>query len=132
MVSNSATHYQYLLEGRNKEIAGSTYREIKGLVQSIIQNGYFDWKAQPEIEPELKEPEIVEPIQEAPTHVVLEVDIRFFIWFSIINHINPSRFTTTFLKNQPMLTWSTLNTYHLLYLSSHRWSHNPQPTSPSI
>lgn len=52
------------MEGRNKEVAGSTYREIKDLVFSIINNGYFDWKAPPEVEPEPVEPEIVEPVME--------------------------------------------------------------------
>ncbi|XP_046441352.1 caprin homolog isoform X2 [Daphnia pulex] len=63
-VANSATHFQHLMEGRNKEVAGSTYRELKDLVFSIINNGYFDWKAPPEVEPEPVEPEIVEPVME--------------------------------------------------------------------
>ena len=33
-----------MLEGRNKSVAGTTYRELKILVQRIIQSGYFDWK----------------------------------------------------------------------------------------
>lgn len=52
------------MEGRNKEVAGSTYREIKDLIFSIINNGYFDWKAPPEVEHEPLEPEVVEPIIE--------------------------------------------------------------------
>ncbi|KAI9561812.1 hypothetical protein GHT06_012773 [Daphnia sinensis] len=63
-VQSSAAHFQHLMEGRNKEVAGSTYREIKDLVFSIINNGYFDWKAPPEVEPEPVEPEVVEPIVE--------------------------------------------------------------------
>lgn len=70
VVTNSATHFQHLLEGRNKDVAGSTYREIKVLVQSVIEKGYFDWKPQPEAEPEPIEPEVVEPVQqEAPTSI---------------------------------------------------------------
>jgi hypothetical protein len=45
-------------------VAVITYREIKELVFSIVNNGYFDWKAPPEVEPEPVEPEIVEPIME--------------------------------------------------------------------
>ena len=59
-ISNSATHYQRLLDGYNKEVAGSTYREIKELITRVVTVGYFDWKPQPEVkEPEpIKEPEV--------------------------------------------------------------------------
>lgn len=59
-VTSTALHYQNLLDNRNKEVAGSSYREIKGMIQRIITAGYFDWKPQPEIvEPEpVKEPEV--------------------------------------------------------------------------
>lgn len=65
VITNISNHYQNLLEGRNKEVAGSTYREIKNLIFSIINNGYFDWKPQP-LEPEPKELEVVDPVQELP------------------------------------------------------------------
>jgi hypothetical protein len=51
-----------LLEGRNKPVAGTTYRELRNLVLRIIQSGYFDWKPQSEViepEPEPKQPEVV-------------------------------------------------------------------------
>lgn len=59
-VTSTALHYQNLLDNRNKEVAGSSYREIKGMIQRIITAGYFDWKPQPEIvEPEPpKEPQV--------------------------------------------------------------------------
>ena len=64
-VTSTAIHFQHLLDGIGKEVAGSTYREVKGLLQRIIQNGYLDWKPQPE------QPE---PIQESePTESAPEV-----------------------------------------------------------
>lgn len=54
-----------LLEGRNKEVAGSTYRELRKVMRSIVENGYFDWKPPAEVEPEPKQPEIT-PSAEVP------------------------------------------------------------------
>lgn len=72
-VSNTATYFQHLLEGRNKEVAGSTYRELKELIMRIVDNGYFDWKPQPDPEPvpeEPQQPEVVEtPLTEVPEAV---------------------------------------------------------------
>ena len=62
-ISNTATYFQQLLEGRNKEVAGSTYRELKELILRIVDNGYFDWKPEPEPEPVIEEPE---PVVAAP------------------------------------------------------------------
>jgi len=63
-ISNTATYFQQLLEGRNKEVAGSTYRELKELILRIVDSGYFDWKPQPEPEPVKEEPEpVVETLE---------------------------------------------------------------------
>lgn len=96
MATNSATHFQHLLEGRNKEVAGSTYREIKDLVLSIIQNGYFDWKPQMEVEPEVKEVEVVEPVMEVPIN--LEVRPLYLFLFQNMkpNSFPICRFITAF------------------------------------
>jgi len=74
-ISNTATYFQQLLEGRNKEVAGSTYRELKELILRIVDNGYFDWKAQPEPEPVIEEPE---PVAVAPEAVQQETSPTTF------------------------------------------------------
>ena len=44
-MAGSAVLLQHLLEGRNKEaVPGATFREMKALLQRIIETGYFDWK----------------------------------------------------------------------------------------
>ena len=77
-----------MLEGRNKPVAVTTYRELKNLVQRIIQSGYFDWKPQPEViipEPEpVREPEVV--IQEERNREVLTTKSQKVVKVVLVNY----------------------------------------------
>lgn len=80
-------------------MAGSTYRDVKGLLQRVIQNGYFDWKLQPEQPEPVPEPEQPEPV---PEIVPQPEAVTFHLIHSVLSILQMSivdRFSTRFPKN---------------------------------
>ena len=66
-VGSAALHFQLVMEGLGKEVAGSNYKELKDLLSRVSKCAYFDWKV------EAPTTEVI-PTNAAPeAHVIQEV-----------------------------------------------------------